>query len=116
MGLQWPSDGHSLEWWKDFVSTLRLVGYDGAVSIEHEDSLMSSWGRPDQGGRLPAGDTDFEKNTVMTWAKRVPLDYFAGGGSIPAAALYIYAACAVASLRPLGYDSPGFRRTGTVHP
>ena len=34
--------GHGLEWWKDFFSTLRLVGYDGPVSIEHEDSLMSS--------------------------------------------------------------------------
>jgi len=34
--------GHSLEWWKDFFSTLRIVGYDGPVSIEHEDSLMSS--------------------------------------------------------------------------
>ena len=35
--------GHSLEWWKDFVSTLRMVGYDHVLSIEHEDSLMSSW-------------------------------------------------------------------------
>jgi len=34
--------GHGVEWWKDFVSTLRLVGYDGALSIEHEDSLMSN--------------------------------------------------------------------------
>lgn len=34
--------GHDLKWWKDFVSTLRLVGYDGVLSIEHEDSLMSS--------------------------------------------------------------------------
>jgi sugar phosphate isomerase/epimerase len=34
--------GHGLEFWKDFVSTLRLVGYDGVLSIEHEDSLMSS--------------------------------------------------------------------------
>jgi len=33
--------GHTLGWWKDFVSTLRLVGYDGVLSIEHEDSLMS---------------------------------------------------------------------------
>jgi len=33
--------GHGLEWWSDFVSTLRMVGYDGALSIEHEDSLMS---------------------------------------------------------------------------
>lgn len=33
--------GHSAEWWKEFVSTLRLYGYDGVLSIEHEDSLMS---------------------------------------------------------------------------
>lgn len=33
--------GHSYSFWKDFVSTLRLVGYDGVLSIEHEDSLMS---------------------------------------------------------------------------
>ena len=34
--------GHGEEFWKDFVSTLRLVGYDGVLSIEHEDSLMTS--------------------------------------------------------------------------
>jgi sugar phosphate isomerase/epimerase len=33
--------GHDEEFWKDFVSTLRLVGYDGTISIEHEDGLMS---------------------------------------------------------------------------
>lgn len=33
--------GHGADFWKDFVSTLRLVGYDGVLSIEHEDSLMS---------------------------------------------------------------------------
>lgn len=33
--------GHSLEWWKDFVSVLRTEGYDGVLSIEHEDGLMS---------------------------------------------------------------------------
>jgi sugar phosphate isomerase/epimerase len=33
--------GHGAEWWKEFVSTLRMYGYDGAVSIEHEDSLLS---------------------------------------------------------------------------
>ncbi len=33
--------GHSAEWWKDFVSTLRSFGYDDVVSIEHEDGLMS---------------------------------------------------------------------------
>ncbi len=34
--------GHSEIFWRDFVSTLRLIGYDGVLSIEHEDSLMSS--------------------------------------------------------------------------
>ncbi|MHA1339290.1 MAG: sugar phosphate isomerase/epimerase family protein [Promethearchaeota archaeon] len=33
--------GHDLSWWKDFVSQLRLVGYDYVLSIEHEDSLMA---------------------------------------------------------------------------
>lgn len=33
--------GHGAEWWSAFISTLRLVGYDSVLSIEHEDSLMS---------------------------------------------------------------------------
>lgn len=33
--------GHDIAWWKDLVDSLRLVGYDGVLSIEHEDSLMS---------------------------------------------------------------------------
>ncbi len=33
--------GHDVKWWKDFVSTLRTVGYDYVLSIEHEDGLMS---------------------------------------------------------------------------
>jgi len=33
--------GHDYSFWKDFVSNLRMVGYDGVLSIEHEDSLMS---------------------------------------------------------------------------
>jgi sugar phosphate isomerase/epimerase len=33
--------GHGSEWWKEFVSTLRMFGYDYVLSIEHEDSLMS---------------------------------------------------------------------------
>lgn len=34
--------GHGAEWWKEFVSTLRMYGYDGPLSIEHEDSLLSA--------------------------------------------------------------------------
>lgn len=34
--------GHGEEMWRDMVSNLRLVGYDGVLSIEHEDGLMSN--------------------------------------------------------------------------
>lgn len=33
--------GHDLKTWADLFSTLRSVGYDDVVSIEHEDSYMS---------------------------------------------------------------------------
>jgi sugar phosphate isomerase/epimerase len=33
--------GHGEEYWKAIISELRMYGYDYAVSIEHEDSLMS---------------------------------------------------------------------------
>ena len=33
--------GHSNGVWNDIISTLKMVGYDGVISIEHEDSLMS---------------------------------------------------------------------------
>ena len=33
--------GHDIKVWKDIVSALRMVGYDHAISIEHEDGLMS---------------------------------------------------------------------------
>jgi sugar phosphate isomerase/epimerase len=37
--------GHGEDFWADFISSLRLVGYDDVVSIEHEDILLS----PDEG-------------------------------------------------------------------
>jgi sugar phosphate isomerase/epimerase len=42
--------GHGTDWWKEFVSTLRLFGYDNVLSIEHEDSLLS----PEEGLRKAA--------------------------------------------------------------
>ncbi len=33
--------GHAHQVWKDMMSNLRMVGYDGCISIEHEDSLMT---------------------------------------------------------------------------
>ena len=37
--------GHGEDFWREFISTLRLVGYDDVVSIEHEDPLID----PDEG-------------------------------------------------------------------
>jgi sugar phosphate isomerase/epimerase len=43
--------GHGEQWWQEFVSTLRMFGYDDVLSIEHEDSLLS----PEEGlGRAAA--------------------------------------------------------------
>jgi sugar phosphate isomerase/epimerase len=42
--------GHGEEWWREFVSTLRMFGYDYVLSIEHEDSLMG----PEEGLRKAA--------------------------------------------------------------
>ena len=33
--------GHGEQTWREIISALQLVGYDGVLSIEHEDSLMS---------------------------------------------------------------------------
>lgn len=33
--------GHDQAEWKEIISALRLVGYDGSISIEHEDAFMS---------------------------------------------------------------------------
>ena len=60
--------GHGLEWWGDFISTLRLVGYDGAISIEHEDSLMSSREGLSKAVALLKQALIFESPTEMTWA------------------------------------------------
>ena len=33
--------GNNESYWRDVISNLRLCGYDGAISIEHEDSIMT---------------------------------------------------------------------------
>jgi sugar phosphate isomerase/epimerase len=33
--------GHDQKWWSDFCYRLRMVGYDGWISVEHEDVNMS---------------------------------------------------------------------------
>jgi sugar phosphate isomerase/epimerase len=60
--------GHGIEWWKDFVSTLRMIGYDGVMSIEHEDSLMSNWEGLTKAVEVLKQAVITEKVTAMTWA------------------------------------------------
>ena len=60
--------GHGAEYWKAIISELRLVGYDYAISIEHEDSLMSG-----KEGLLKAVEflkdvLIFEERGEMFWA------------------------------------------------
>jgi sugar phosphate isomerase/epimerase len=54
--------GHGADFWADFISTLRLCGYDGALSMEHEDSLMS----PAEGLRK---GVEFLQNLILREAK-----------------------------------------------
>ena len=60
--------GHDMQMWKDIVSTLRMVGYDGVLSIEHEDSLMTG----DEGLRKAISFLKevliFERKGDMWWA------------------------------------------------
>ncbi len=48
--------GHGEEWWREFVSTLRMFGYDYVLSIEHEDSLLSPEEGLTQSGCIPERD------------------------------------------------------------
>ena len=34
--------GHGEEWWRNFCYRLKMAGYDGWLSIEHEDVLLNS--------------------------------------------------------------------------
>ncbi|MDX9971831.1 MAG: sugar phosphate isomerase/epimerase [FCB group bacterium] len=60
--------GHDQAWWNDFFSTLRMVGYDGAVSIEHEDSLMSAQEGLTKAVAFLKNSVIFEKKGAITWA------------------------------------------------
>lgn len=60
--------GHGLDWWNDFISTLRMVGYDGPLSIEHEDSLMSSMEGLTKAVEFLKQVLIHEKVTAMSWA------------------------------------------------
>ncbi len=61
--------GNGLDYWRDMISNLRLVGYDRVMSIEHEDSLMTT----DEGlekavAFLKQSIIEAPKPTGMHWA------------------------------------------------
>lgn len=60
--------GHDQQVWKDIISTLRTVGYDGVISIEHEDSLMSVNEGLQKAIAFLKGVITFEGTAEMWWA------------------------------------------------
>lgn len=38
-----PGYGHDERWWREFFVTLKMVGYDGVLSIEHEDYTLNTF-------------------------------------------------------------------------
>jgi len=60
--------GHGADAWKDIISTLRMIGYDGVLSIEHEDSLMSSNEGFQKAIAFLKECLIFEQTGEMTWA------------------------------------------------
>ena len=60
--------GHGADFWCDFVSTLRLCGYDGTLSMEHEDSLMTPAEGLRKGVEFLQSVIIREKKGKVTWA------------------------------------------------
>jgi len=58
--------GHGEEFWRSFVSALRLIGYDDVLSIEHEDPLIGS----EEGFELAVGllrRVQLQKPSTKLW-------------------------------------------------
>ena len=60
--------GHPRHFWCDFVSALRMTGYDGPLSVEHEDSLMTTREGLEKGVRFLQGILLQEPAGKVTWA------------------------------------------------
>ena len=60
--------GHGKEVWNNIISTLKTVGYDGAISIEHEDALMSPKEGLEKAVSLLKDCIIYEKPGEMWWA------------------------------------------------
>ena len=60
--------GNDTAYWKNIFSTLRILGYDGAVSIEHEDSLINRFEGLEKAVRIVKESLIMEDKTEMWWA------------------------------------------------
>lgn len=60
--------GHDMDVWNDMISTLKMVGYDGLISIEHEDALMSIDEGLKKAVEFLKDVIIFESPTEMWWA------------------------------------------------
>lgn len=60
--------GNDAAYWKNIFSTLRMIGYDGAVSIEHEDSLVNRFEGLEKAIRVIKDALIYEEKTEMWWA------------------------------------------------
>jgi len=60
--------GHDEAEWRAIISTLRAIGYDGAISIEHEDGLMSVEEGLEKAVSFLKPILMYEKPAEMWWA------------------------------------------------
>lgn len=60
--------GHDEKVWRDIIVNLRMVGYDGVISIEHEDSLMSVNEGVEKAAKFLKNLIISEKAGTMWWA------------------------------------------------
>ncbi len=60
--------GRPRRFWCDFVSALRMTGYDGVLSMEHEDGLMTPTEGLEKGVRFLQSVLLGEPKGTVTWA------------------------------------------------
>lgn len=61
--------GHGEEWWRQFCYRLKMAGYDGWLSIEHEDVLLNSLEGLEKSvallqGVMPVAVSDFKPQAI----------------------------------------------------
>jgi sugar phosphate isomerase/epimerase len=61
--------GHGEEWWRQFCYRLRMAGYDGWLSVEHEDVLLNSLEGLEKSiallkGVMPVAGSDFKPQAI----------------------------------------------------